>query len=105
MSAWKLITCWWPWEWPSALMQENARLQARLALMEQEAEHLAMINEELRRWMMANVAVATRVGQMLGAVDESVTPKNGPPLARDEEVQLFGAPDKRAVNGQYPNLR
>ena len=105
MTVLRLLTSYWPWEWPSALLQENARLESRIELLEQEAEHLGMLNEELRRWMMANVAVATRVGQMLGAVDESVTPKNGPPLARDEEVNLFGGPDKKAINGQYPSMR
>lgn len=62
---------WWPWnrtERESHLLQEVARLRLEL-----ELEHLR--SEELRRWIMANVAVAAKVSGMLGAVDESPVPR------------------------------
>lgn len=78
----------------AVVRQENERLKLKLEVEELRSESLAMLLEEMRRWMTANVAVATRVGQMLGAVDESVThgAKGGPPREALDELTLFGSP-------------
>lgn len=62
----------WAWLFPSesdevaALRQELALTQSRLDVKTLENELLAELNEELRRWIRANVAAAKHVGDQLG---------------------------------------
>lgn len=58
-----------PWTVDAKLYQSNVLLRKRLEAAELENSLLAEVNENLRRWLVANTAAAVQVGKSLGYDD------------------------------------
>lgn len=91
----------WRWLFPlssSSLMRENRLLRLRLEAKQHECDLLAEINENLRRWVIANTAAAVHVARMHGVGDE---PQEQPMAPRQVPS---ASPNGEGWNGRLSTL-
>lgn len=55
------------WKSDGRLREENRKLRKELASAKLENELLAQVNENLRRWLLANTAAAVALANAMGA--------------------------------------
>ena len=65
---------WLPWGWFSSRREERLKakvraLRIKVDVLQLENEHLAELNENLRRWLLANTAAAIHAAAVVGVAD------------------------------------
>jgi hypothetical protein len=77
------------------LTKDKDALQVKLEISELRCEHLALLNEQLRAWLEANVACAVAVGRQMGVPE----PRREPVVLASRAVDRAGIAQQDSRNG------